>query len=129
MRKIIEHIAKTPEIKTIVFVLSVILSGILCSAFVTEITINGKLHWIDFYKTGSFWVIIIYSVVIYFYNKIVYKYEKNMLNFLDDDYCLAYIRQQCLPELVVKYKTDLKSGKLPKDIIDIKKELKKFEKQ
>lgn len=129
MRKIVEHIAKTPEIKTIVFVLSVILSGILCSAFVTEITIIGILHWANFYRTGSFWIIMVYSIIIYFYNRFVYKYEKNMLNFLDDDYCLAYIRQQCLPELVVKYKADLKSGKMPKDIIDIKKELKKFGKQ
>ncbi|HEY5592779.1 MAG TPA: hypothetical protein VIK55_17390 [Paludibacter sp.] len=115
--------------KTIIFVLSVILSGILCSAFVTEITINGVVTWKVFYKTNTFWFIILYCIVIYFYNKVVYKYEKNMLNFLDDDYCLAYIRQQCLPELVVKYKTDLKSGKLPKDVIDIKKELKKFEKK
>jgi len=129
MRKIIEYITKTPEMKTIIFVLSVILSGILCSAFVTEITINGVVTWKVFYKTNTFWFIILYCIVIYFYNKVVYKYEKNMLNFLDDDYCLAYIRQQCLPELVVKYKTDLKSGKLPKDVIDIKKELKKFEKK
>ena len=129
MRKFIEHIAKTPEIKTIVFVLSVILSGILCSAFVTEITVNGKLQWITFYKAFSFWFILVYCIVIYLYNRFVYKYEKNMLNFLDDDYCLAYIRQQCLPELVVKYKSDLKSGKMPKDIIDIKKELKKFGKK
>ena len=129
MRKIIEYITKTPEMKTIIFVLSVILSGILCSAFVTEITINGVVTWKVFYKTNTFWFIILYCIVIYFYNKVVYKYEKNMLNFLDDDYCLAYIRQQCLPELVVKYKTDLKSGKLPKDVIDIKKELKKFGKK
>lgn len=129
MRKIIEYITKTPEMKTIIFVLSVILSGILCSAFVAEITINSVVTWKVFYKTNTFWFIILYCIVIYFYNKVVYKYEKNMLNFLDDDYCLAYIRQQCLPELVVKYKTDLKSGKLPKDLIDIKKELKKFGKK
>lgn len=128
MQKWIENIIKYPEVKTIFFVFSVIISGVLCSAFVTEITIDGFLNWSLFYKATSFWIVLIYAILIYLYNRIVYKYEKNILKFLDDDYCVAYIRQQCLPELVDKYKKDLKLGKLPKDLIDIKKELNKFNK-
>lgn len=128
MQKWIENIIKYPEVKTVVFVFSVIISGVLCSAFVTEITVDGVLNWSLFHKATSFWIVLAYSILIYLYNRIVYKYEKNVLRFLDDDYCVAYIRQQCLPELVEKYKKDLKLGKQPKDLIDIKKELNKFNK-
>ena len=74
-------------------------------------------------------MIVIYTVVVYFYNKLLYFHEKNVLKFLDDDYCLAYIRKECLPEIVNKYKEDIKSGKQPKEFIDIKKELRKLGKQ
>lgn len=50
------------------------------------------------------------------------------MNFLDDDYCRAYIVQSCLPELIDKYKNDLKSGKEGGELIDISKELKKLKK-
>jgi magnesium-transporting ATPase (P-type) len=128
MQKWVENLIRYPEVKTIVFAFSVIVSGVLCSAFVAEITVAEILNWGLFYKTTTFWIIVIYCILLYFYNSTVYKYEKNVLKFLDDDYCLAYIRQQCLPDLVEKYKQDLKSGKQPKDFIDIKKELNKFNK-
>ncbi len=126
MQKLKEYILKTPEIKTLIFILSVLLSGILCSAFVAEITINNALDWASFYKASSFWFIIVYSILLYLYNRFIYRFEKNILNFLDDNYCLAYIRRECLPEIVNKYKQDIKSGKQPNEFIDIKKELKKL---
>jgi magnesium-transporting ATPase (P-type) len=128
MQKIKEYILKTPEVKTLLFILSVVLSGVLCSAFITEITIEGKLVWMSFYKTTTFWIIIGYCLLLYLYNRFLYKFEKNILNYLDNDYCIAYIISECLPELVEKYKEDLKSGKNAEEFIDIKKELKKLKK-
>lgn len=69
-----------------------------------------------------------YSIIIYLYNRFIYQFEKNILNFLDDDYCKAYTVQSCLPELIGKYKVDLKSGKESGELIDISKELKKLKK-
>ena len=129
MQKIKESILNSPGIKTIIFVLLVMLSGILCSAFVFEISTESGLIWNQFYTKKTFWMIVIYTVVVYFYNKLLYFHEKNVLKFLDDDYCLAYIRKECLPEIVNKYKEDIKSGKQPKEFIDIKKELRKLGKQ
>jgi len=128
MNKIKKSIKEYPEIRTGIFIFSVLISGILCSAFVTEISLNGKLIWKSFYKAYTFWGLILYSILIYLYNRFIYKFEKNMMNFLDDDYCKAYIVQSCLPELIDKYKNDLKSGKVGGELIDISKELKKLRK-
>jgi|AntRauTorcE11898_2_1112593.scaffolds.fasta_scaffold00258_1 magnesium-transporting ATPase (P-type) len=122
MNKFKKNIREHPEVRTGIFVFSVIISGILCSAFVTEISLNGKLIWKDFYKAYTFWGLIVYSIIIYLYNRFIYQFEKNILNFLDDDYCKAYIVQSCLPDLIEKYKTDLKSGKESGKLIDISKE-------
>jgi magnesium-transporting ATPase (P-type) len=128
MNKIKKSIKEYPEIRTGIFIFSVLISGILCSAFVTEISLNGELIWKSFYKAYTFWGLILYSILIYLYNRFIYKFEKNMMNFLDDDYCRAYIVQSCLPELIDKYKNDLKSGKEGGELIDISKELKKLKK-
>jgi len=128
MNRLKKSIKEYPELRTGIFIFSVIISGILCSAFVSEISLNGKLVWNDFYKAYTFWGLIIYSIIIYLYNKFIYQFEKNMMNFLDDDYCKAYIVQSCLPDLVTKYKEDLKSGKESGELIDISKELKKLRK-
>lgn len=128
MRKLKQIVKKYPEIKTVIFFFSVIVSGILCSAFVSEITINGKLVWKEFYRTFSFWGIVIYSFLLYLYNRLLYRYEKNILKYLDNDYCKAYIVKACLPELIDKYKNDIKSGKASNKFINISEELNKLKK-
>jgi hypothetical protein len=70
----------------------------------------------------------LYSIMVYLYNRFLYRYEKNILRFLDEDYCRAYIVQSCLPEIIDKYKEDLKTGKDVSELIDISKELKKLKK-
>ena len=128
MQKILQKIKDCPEIRTAIFFFSVILSGILSSSFVTEISQNGKLNWGDFYKQSSFWGILIYTFIIYFYNRFLYRHEKNIMKFLDEDYCKAYIVEACLPNIIIKYKQDLKSGKKSTEVIDISEELKKLKK-
>lgn len=80
----IENIKKwllTPSGKTIIFVLSVIVSGILSGSFVTQITIEGKLVWKLFYKTLSFYLVVLYIIALYFYNKYIYVQEKDVMEF------------------------------------------------
>ncbi|WP_375583924.1 hypothetical protein [Cyclobacterium xiamenense] len=128
MSKILNYIRDLPEVRTGIFILSVLLSGILCSGFITEITINGKLEWFTFYKTTTFWLLCAYAVLLYLYNRFIYLHEKNILRFLDDDYCKAYIINQCLPEITERYKKDIKEGKQLTELIDIRAELKKLKK-
>lgn len=126
IRKILAKIGSSPEIKTLIFILSVLISGILCSGFITEITKDGKLDWTAFYNAVTFWLLIGYSFVIYLYNRFIFKFEKNILKYLDENYCKAYIVNACLPEITERYKQDLRSGKKTSEMIDINKELKKL---
>ncbi|GAB5554529.1 MAG: hypothetical protein Sapg2KO_41200 [Saprospiraceae bacterium] len=128
MNRLLNYIKDSPELKTMIFIGSVILSGVLCSGFITEITVDGKLEWKLFYKTTTFWIIIGYAFILYLYNRFLYNHEKNIMKFLDDDYCKAYIINQCLPEITERYKQDIKDGKEFTDLIDIRKELKKLKK-
>lgn len=128
MKKLLNYIKDLPEVRTAIFILSVLISGILCSGFITEITVNGKLNWASFYKTTTFWLICIYSILLYLYNRFLYLHEKNILKFLDDDYCKAYIINQCLPEITDRYKKEIKEGKNLSELIDIRAELSKLKK-
>ncbi|TAH00129.1 MAG: hypothetical protein EAZ15_09800 [Sphingobacteriales bacterium] len=125
MKTVLNYIRDLPEVRTGIFILSVLLSGILCSGFITEITLNGKLEWSSFYQTTTFWILCVYTIVLYLYNRFIYLHEKNILKFLDDDYCKAYIINQCLPEITERYKKDIKDGKQLTELIDIRAELKK----
>lgn len=126
IKKILIKIGSTPEIKTIIFILSVLISGILCSGFIAEITKEGELDWTIFYKAATFWLLIGYSFIIYLYNVFLYRFEKNILKYLDKEYCKAYILNACLPEITERYNQDLRSGKKTSELIDISKELKKL---
>jgi hypothetical protein len=128
MKTVLNYIRDLPEVRTGIFILSVLLSGILCSGFITEITVNGKLEWFTFYKTTTFWLLCVYTILLYMYNRFIYLHEKNILKFLDDDYCKAYIINQCLPEITERYKKDIKDGKQLTELIDIRAELKKLKK-
>ena len=128
MKTVLNYIRDLPEVRTGIFILSVLLSGILCSGFITEITVNGKLEWFTFYRTTTFWLLCVYTILLYMYNRFIYLHEKNILKFLDDDYCKAYIINQCLPEITERYKKDIKDGKQLTELIDIRAELKKLKK-
>jgi hypothetical protein len=126
MKKIPEYIKKSPELRTGIFILSVILSGILCSAFVTEITVDGKLVWSNFYKTTTFYLICVYCFIFSLYNRFLYNHEKNIERFADNNYCEAYIKSECLPELVEKWKKEIREGNASSELIDISAELAKI---
>lgn len=101
---------KHPIAKTLVFAVSVVLSGILASAFVTEINHEDGLHWLEFYKTISFWLIIIYLVFVGLYNYFIYQVDVSIEKFMDKAYSRAYVFNACLPEFVEKCKEEIKAG-------------------
>lgn len=63
-----------------------------------------------FYKIKSFYVLLLISAAVYLYYRALYLYEKNIEKFLDDDYCLAYMRSKCLPEAAERYKELIRNG-------------------
>jgi len=128
LEKIKKIIKDSPLLKTIIFFLSVLISGILASSFVTEITVNGKIVWAKFYSVLSFYLILSYLILLYLYNKLLYEHEIEQKKFLEKDYVQSYIMSECLPELAERYKRDLKDGKSQGELIDIQKEIKKLSK-
>ena len=100
-----------PLAKTIVFGISVFLSGILCSAFVAEITTKDGLLWGDFYKKWTFWFIVLYLLLVFSYNVFIYRAEKSVEKFMDENYCKAYVIRSCMQDIVEKAKDEINSTK------------------
>ncbi len=120
-------IITSPLIKTIIFVFSTIVSGILAAAFIFEISPSGKINWTLYYRVSSFYLIIFWVILIAVYNYIIYKREIDILRFKDEEYCIAYIRSQCLPEIASKYRELVKSGNM-RELKDIVVEIKRITK-
>ena len=103
---IVEH----PIIKTIVFGCSVVLSGILTSAFVNDISYPDGLHWREFYLKGTFWWIVLYLILVGLYNYYLYRLDVSVEKFMDNEYSRAYIFSACIPEFVDKCKEEISQG-------------------
>lgn len=101
---------ESPAWKTVCSVFSLIVAGILCGTFVTEITSKNGIEWLLFYKSKSFYGLIVLSILTYFDNKIRYLAEKEILRFRDAEYCVAYMRSKCLPEAAERYKELIRLG-------------------
>ncbi|HDR7586555.1 MULTISPECIES: hypothetical protein [Bacillus] len=101
-----------PLIKTLIFAGSVVISGVLCSAFVTEITDNGIVRWGNFYKVKSFWLIAVFLIVVFIYNSRLYKEEKKIEKFYNEVYCSAFMKSELLPAIAEYYKQEIQKGNL-----------------
>lgn len=123
-----KYLFENPWIKSVVFFFSVIISGVLCSAFVAEITIDGVIEWNLCYKKTTFWVIILYMILVIIYNAFIYYQENNVKNFMDIEYCKAHIIKACMPDLIEQYKKDIRSGKGNQGVVDLMVQLKKMKK-
>ena len=109
-RDIKENMIESPSWRTVFSFLIPVLTGVLSGAFITEITVNGVVTWNIFYKTNSFYGLLVTSICMYLYNKEVYLFEKQVSKFSDIEYCTAYVRSKCLPEAAERYKQLIRSG-------------------
>lgn len=97
--------------KTFTFFFSVIVSGILCGAFVNESTVAGKFTLQDFYEKKSFYLILGYLVLIIIYHYWLFKEDKKITNFGDKAYCIAYLNSRLLPAVADKAIEDIRAGR------------------
>lgn len=104
------RILDSPGIRTIFGGVIPIAAGVLSGAFTYEITTPAGIDWYLFYKVKSFYWLLGLSFLIYWYNREVYLYEKEISRFLDADYCIAYMRSKCLPEAAERYKELIRTG-------------------
>lgn len=110
LKQSVDKFFESPSGKTLFSSVMTLAFGVFSSAFVVEISTSTGVVWSSFYKTFSFYVLLALVVLFYFYHKAVYKRETEMMRFMDDDYCIAYMRSKCLPEAAEKYKGLIRSG-------------------
>ena len=103
-------VLESPGLRTFFSVIIPVASGILSGSFIVEITGSNSLEWSTFYTSYSFYGLGVLCLVMYIYNRLCYQHEKMIDRFLDDDYCIAYMRSQFLPEAAKRYKERIRSG-------------------
>jgi hypothetical protein len=100
----------SPGWRTVASVVSLLVSGILTSAFVAEITTSQGLAWRTAPERVSFYLLVGFGCISFAYNRAVFRYDTRVERFLDDDYCKAYMRSQCLPEAARRYQELIRAG-------------------
>ena len=134
MRAIIGHLIEgikqliktSPKFKTLMFVFSVVISGILCGGFINEITADRQVKWSNFYQSTCFYLLVIYCFLAFIYFRFVYNEDVRTEDFKDDNFCKAYMRKEAIPELARKYKEELKKGSKPSELKEYHKELREL---
>lgn len=127
LKELKESIIESPSCRTVFGFVVPLISGVLSGIFVNEITSPTGILWNDFYKAHSFYALIVLGIVIFLYNRALYLHEKELMRFLDSDYCIAYMRSKCLPEAAERYKSLIRSGgggELKQAMDELKKVLK-----
>ncbi len=110
MRKILHTTLESPGLKTLISVSSTVAAGVLTGTFVAEIATDIGFEWSSFYKTYSFYALLLLTGLLYCYNRAVYLHDKQVLRFIDSDFCIAYMRSKCLPEAAERYKLMIREG-------------------
>ncbi len=107
-----DYLNNSPLVKTIGFIVSVVLTSFLCSALVADIT-NGQGElvlskiWHSGFTIALFIVIAIEAVYYWF----VYQADIDIMHYMDDKYCAAYIRKENLKAIADEYKKAISEGK------------------
>jgi hypothetical protein len=119
IEQIKQNFIRSPLFKTLIGVFSLVIFSVLSGTFTVEITKNGVLEWNLFFRSVSFYLLLILIILMYFYFRFFYTLEKSIHDFKDDNYCKAYMRKECLPELAKKVNKMIKTGKDSQDVKNI----------
>lgn len=79
-------------------------------SLITEITSPAGIAWSLFYKTVSFYVLLGLSALQVWLSRVIFEQEREVSRFADSEYCVAYIRSKCLPEVASKYQERIRAG-------------------
>ena len=116
----------SPASKTVFAFVLPILCGVLSGTLVMEITRSNVIDWTLLKTAKSAYGLLLLILVIYKYNRAIYRREKEIARFLDNDYCVAYMRSQCLPQAAERFKRlirDGQGGELKQAMDELKKVL------
>lgn len=123
MTNAIKKLAQSPELRLFTTSASTILSGVLASAYVADITIEGHLNWSSTWTSQPFHLLLGF-VLLWFAMQLVFlDHDRSTSRFADDEHCLAFVRQMQLEGYAAQIKEDpTKAGTM--DIPTLIKQLK-----
>ena len=101
----------SPGCKTFFGIILPIFTGVLSGLLIAELSTSTEINWKLLTKAKSFYGLVALIYIIYKYNRAIYDREKEVERFLDSDYCIAYMRSQCLPEAAEQFKRQIRDGK------------------
>ena len=101
---------ETPSGKTLFSVITTALAGVLSGMFIVEISDATGLNWGGFLAAKSFYGLLLLTGAVYWHNRATFLMERDIARFADSEYCIAFIRSRCLPELAEQYKQQIREG-------------------
>lgn len=122
-----QRLIDSPGWKTAIVSTCTAAIGVLSSAFVVQISTPDGVAWRMFYKASAFYWLISIVIFLVWYQRAVYQYETRIRQFIDTDFCIAYMRSKCLPEAAERYKELIRAGdvgELKRAMDELKKVLK-----
>lgn len=69
-----------PKGRALANAISIIVSSILCSSLVTDITLNGKVEWSLLFQSLLFYITLIFGIFLVIYYTGMYKADINIVN-------------------------------------------------
>lgn len=101
---------QSPTAKAVVPALLAAAIGVLSGSLITEITTSSGLAWSGVLRTFSFYALLALAILQALYGRLLYQEESDVLRFSDEQYCIAYLRSKCLPEMASRYQEMIRSG-------------------
>src|SRR5437867_855294 len=95
VRLIAEAVFRSPGVKAVLNAASVVIAGVLTSAFVSALNSGHGVVWSHFYKEETFYLLLAFVFIEAVYQRALYAHEVNIERFADAEYCTAYMRSQC----------------------------------
>jgi hypothetical protein len=73
-------------------------------------TTDGHVDWTSFYKAVSFYCLLGFAIGTFLFHRYLYIHERDVMQFKDADYCVAYARSQLIPAHVEAAKALIAQG-------------------
>ena len=110
-QKIKDFLNKSPLVKTCGFIVGVVLTSFFCSALVVDITNDqGELVLSDIRNSGYTIALLLVIAIEAVYYWFVYQADIDVIHYMDDEFCTAYIRKENLKAIAEKYKKIINEG-------------------
>ena len=92
----IKKLAEVPETRLLVSIITTLIAGVLASAFVVDITVDGKIHWAETAHSRTFYFLMAFAAIWLVLQLVFLDHDRDVAKFADDEHCLAYVRKMQL---------------------------------